>query len=167
MIDIALARLILGELERRHIAGYLRHPPDQDDAAWAEVERDQSGIRDDVDWADLVRRLPTPMSEPVPRHGEVWLADLPGGKIRPVVVRTRGSVIRYLHSVVAAPVTSTVRGIPSEVVLSAAEGLLHPCAASFDNLQLLSRSRLIRRVGVPSGATLADACRALRFDLGC
>jgi mRNA interferase MazF len=107
------------------------------------------------------------VSEPLPRHGDVWLADLPGDKIRPIVVMTRGSVIRYLHSVVAAPVTSTVRGIPSEVVLTVDEGLLHPSAANFDNLQLLSRSRLIRRVGVLSDAKLAEACRALRFALAC
>lgn len=107
------------------------------------------------------------MSDAVPGHGEVWLADLPGDTIRPIVVMTRGSVIRYLHSVVAAPVTSTVRGIPSEVVLTADEGLLHASAANFDNLQLISRSRLIRRLGVLSDAKLADACRALRFALAC
>jgi len=53
VIDIALARLILGELERRHVAGYLRQPPERDEDAWADVERDPSGIADDVDWADL------------------------------------------------------------------------------------------------------------------
>lgn len=53
VIDIALERLILGELERRHVAGYLQQPPNYDEDAWAEVERDQSGIVDDVDWADL------------------------------------------------------------------------------------------------------------------
>jgi len=53
VIDIALERLIVGELERRHVAGYLRQPPDHDEVAWAEVERDPSGIADDVDWADL------------------------------------------------------------------------------------------------------------------
>jgi hypothetical protein len=53
IIDIALARLILGELERRHVAGYMRQPPDHGEDAWAEVDRDPSGIADDVDWADL------------------------------------------------------------------------------------------------------------------
>ncbi len=53
VIDIALARLILGELERQHVAGYLRQPPDHDEDAWAEVERNPSGITDDVDWANL------------------------------------------------------------------------------------------------------------------
>jgi hypothetical protein len=53
LIDIALERLIVDELDRRHAAGYARHPPDQDEASWAEVQRDPSGIADDVDWAGL------------------------------------------------------------------------------------------------------------------
>ncbi len=107
------------------------------------------------------------MSPPLPRRGEVWLADLPGDKIRPIVVMTRGAVIRYLHSVVAAPVTSTVRGIPSEVVLTKDDGLLCASVANFDNLQLVPRSRLLRRVGALSDAKLVDACRALRFAVAC
>ncbi len=107
------------------------------------------------------------MSLAVPHRGEVWLADLPGDKIRPIVVMTRGTVIRHLHSVVVAPVTSTVRDIPSEVVLTAADGLLHASVANFDNLQLVSRVRLIRRIGALSDAKLAEACRALRFAVAC
>ncbi len=53
VIDIALSQLIVGELERRHVAGYLRQPPEHDEDVWAESERDPSGIADDVDWADL------------------------------------------------------------------------------------------------------------------
>jgi len=53
LIDIALDRLIVDELELRHAAGYLRHPPDHDEDAWAETERDPRGIADDVDWAGL------------------------------------------------------------------------------------------------------------------
>ncbi len=107
------------------------------------------------------------MTPPLPRRGEVWLADLPGDKIRPIVVMTRGAVIRHLHSVVAAPVTSTVRGIPSEVPLTRQDGLLHASVANFDNLQLIGRTRLIRRVGVLSEAKLLEACRALRFAVAC
>jgi len=107
------------------------------------------------------------MSVPLPRRGDVWLADLPGDKIRPIVVMTRGNVIRHLHSVVAAPVTSTIRGIPSEVVLTRNDGLLHASVANLDNIQLVSRARLIRRVGALSDASLADACRALRFAVAC
>ncbi len=53
VIDIALERLIVDELDRRHAAGYARQPPDADEEAWAEVRRDPSEIADDVDWAGL------------------------------------------------------------------------------------------------------------------
>jgi hypothetical protein len=53
LIDTALDRLIVDELDRRHAAGYVRHPPDREEAAWAETPRDTSGIADDVDWARL------------------------------------------------------------------------------------------------------------------
>lgn len=103
----------------------------------------------------------------IPRRGEVWLADLPGDKIRPVVVLTREPVIRYLHSVIVAPVTSTVRGIPTEVSLARDEGLLHDSVANFDNLQLVLRTRLVHPVGELSNAKLAEVCRALRFAVAC
>lgn len=107
------------------------------------------------------------MTVPVPRRGEVWLADLPGDKVRPVVVMTRSRVAGVLHSVVAAPVTSTVRDIPTEVGLSGTEGLLRDSVANFDNLQLVTRSRLLRRIGHLDDAKLADACRSLRYAVGC
>lgn len=53
LLDVALDRLIVDELERRHAAGYLRHPPEPDEDAWAEVPRDPTEIADDVDWAHL------------------------------------------------------------------------------------------------------------------
>ncbi len=53
LIDIALDRLIVDELERRHAAGYLRLPPEPGEGAWAEIERDPSAVADDVDWARL------------------------------------------------------------------------------------------------------------------
>ena len=107
------------------------------------------------------------MSVPLPRRGDVWLADLPGDKIRPVVIVTREPVIRHLHSVIVAPVTSTVRDIPTEVALAQEEGLLHESVANFDNLQLVLRALLLRRIGALSGAKLSDACRALRFATAC
>lgn len=107
------------------------------------------------------------MTVPVPRRGEVWLAEVPGDKIRPIVVMSRSRIARLLHSVIAAPVTSTVRDIPTEVALSKAEGLVRDSVANFDNLQLVSRSSLIRRIGLLGEAKLSDACRALRYAVGC
>lgn len=107
------------------------------------------------------------MMAPVPRRGEIWLVDLPGDKIRPVLVVTRSAVIPHLHSVIAAPVTSTIRGIPSELPVSEEEGLLRESVVNFDNLQLVSRSRLIRRIGALAGLKLDDACRALAQAVDC
>ena len=104
---------------------------------------------------------------PTPSRGDVWLADVPGDKVRPVVVMTRSGIVPYLHSVVVAPVTTTIRGIPTEVPLSAEEGLLRESVANLDNLQLLARSRLRRHIGVLSGAKLEEACRALRYAVAC
>ncbi len=60
LIDVALDRLILDELERRHVAGYTVQPPGPDDAAWADVERNPHEIADDVDWAQLYGVKPSP-----------------------------------------------------------------------------------------------------------
>ena len=106
-------------------------------------------------------------SPAVPRRGEVWLADIAGDKVRPVVVMTRTAVIRHLHSVVAAPVTSTIRSIPSEVPVGLAEGLLHDSVANFDNIQLVPRRWLIRRIGSLGDAKLDAACGALAQATGC
>ena len=108
-----------------------------------------------------------PPTEAVPRRGEVWLANIPGDKIRPIVVMTRSAVIRHLHSVIAAPVTSTIRSIPSEVLLGLPEGLLHESVANFDNLQLVPRRWLLRRVGGLGESKLAAACSALAQATGC
>ena len=80
---------------------------------------------------------------------------------------TRSAVIRHLHSVIAAPVTSTIRSIPSEVLLGLPEGLLHESVANFDNLQLVPRRWLLRRIGGLGEPKLAAACTALAQATGC
>lgn len=102
-----------------------------------------------------------------PRRGEVWLADIPGDKVRPIVVMTRTVVIRHLHSIIAAPVTSTIRAIPSELPLGLPEGLLHDSVANFDNTQLVPKAWLIHKIGNLGDAKLSAACRALSQATGC
>lgn len=53
LIDVALTRLISAELERRHVQGYERLPPDAESDSWAALRRDNVDIADDVDWATL------------------------------------------------------------------------------------------------------------------
>ena len=53
LIAVALDRLIVEELDRRHVAGYAEHGPGEDDHAWADLPRDPSDVADEVDWAAL------------------------------------------------------------------------------------------------------------------
>lgn len=108
------------------------------------------------------------MAEPaVPARGDVWFADVPGDKRRPVLVLTRDPMGRILHSVICAPISSHVRGIGTEVSVGPEAGLAHESAANFDNTFLLDRRRLVRRLGQASSATMRDACTALRRATGC
>lgn len=100
-------------------------------------------------------------------RGEIWWADVPGDKVRPVVVLTRERFIPRLTSLLVAPVTTRVRGIPTEVELDAADGMPRPCAANFDNVFTLSRSRFKTRVASLDQVRLAEVCQAYRFAAGC
>jgi len=107
------------------------------------------------------------VSIPVPRRGEVWWADLPDDKRRPVLVLTRDPMGAILHSVICAPVTTTARGVATEIPIGTAEGLPHPSVANFDNTLLVSRSLLIRRLGRASAQKMVEACEALAIAVGC
>ncbi|MDA8035310.1 MAG: type II toxin-antitoxin system PemK/MazF family toxin [Actinomycetota bacterium] len=104
------------------------------------------------------------MSDPAARRGEIWLAEL--DKRRPVVVLTRDPMGRVLHSVIVGPVTSTIRGLTTEVRLSEADGLRRPCVVNLDNLQLVSRARLVRRVARVAPDTLRAICAAVGEAIG-
>lgn len=104
------------------------------------------------------------MSEP--RQGEVWWAEAED-KRRPVLIVTRNDAIPVLRRLVVAPVTRTVRGIPTEVALGEAEGLPAPCAASFDNLQPVSRHLLAERAGALPSARHDAVRRALAALADC
>jgi mRNA interferase MazF len=101
----------------------------------------------------------------VVRRGEVWLADL--DKTRPVIVLTRDPLGRLLHSVIVAPVTSTIRGLSTEVPLGCCDGIRHPSVANLDTIQLLSRARFRRRIGRAQPATMTALCAALSVAVDC
>lgn len=101
-------------------------------------------------------------------RGEIRLYRFaPPDKQRPVVVLTRDSAVAYLATVTVAPVTSTVRGVPSEVALDEADGMKAPCAANLHNVITVSQQRLGRRVGRLSNVRMGEICAALRFSIGC
>jgi mRNA interferase MazF len=77
------------------------------------------------------------------------------------LVVTRDAVLPLLRTLLVAPVTSTVRGIPTEVALGPEDGLSHECAASFDNLRLVPKWVLTERAGRLAGPKTLEICRAL------
>lgn len=81
-----------------------------------------------------------------PLQGDVWWAEAEDER-RPVLVVTRSDAIPVLTWIIVAPVTRTVRDIPTEVPLGEAEGLPVACVASVDNLQPIRRSFLTSRLG--------------------
>ena len=97
-----------------------------------------------------------------PRQGEIRWAEAEEQR-RPVLVVTRSEAVPVLAGVVVAPVTRTVRDIPTEIRLGEGEGLGVECAASFDNLQRIRRSALSLRIGElgPRRALICSALGAL------
>ncbi len=101
-------------------------------------------------------------------RGDVRLYQFaPPDKKRPVVVLTRDSAVSYLATVTVAPVTSTIRGVPSEVILNEKDGMKTPCAINLHNAVTVSQQRLGKRVGQLSSLRMDEVCAALRFSLGC
>jgi mRNA interferase MazF len=84
-----------------------------------------------------------------------------------VVVLTRDSAIAYLSTVTVAPITSAIRGVPSEVVLDEEDGMKASCAVNLHNAVTISQVRLGRRVAHLSSLRMGEICAALRFSLGC
>jgi len=91
----------------------------------------------------------------------------PPDKQRPVVVLTRDSAIRYLSTVTVAPITSTIRGVPSEVLLDEEDGMRARCAINLHNAVTVSQQRLGKRVARLGPRRMSEVCSALRFSLGC
>jgi len=98
-------------------------------------------------------------------HGQVWWADL--DKVRPVVVLTRARVAPRLTRVLVAPVTSTVRGIATEVAVGAAEGVAEGSVANLDNVQLLPVDRLLRQAGTVPVERWGEFCAGMHRVLAC
>ena len=100
------------------------------------------------------------------RRGEVrWYTFARPDKKRPVLVLTRDSVLAYLGEVTVAPITSTIRDIPSEVTLSEEDGVPRDCAVNCDHLQTVSKGRVGALVTSLPPAKLAAVGRAIRFAL--
>ena len=103
-----------------------------------------------------------------PRRGEIWqYRSRAPDKRRPVVVLTRQEVLPLLRTAIVAPITSTIRGLPSEVMVGADEGLTHDSAINLDHVQTVEQRSLHGFVGALSETKMRQVCRALALATGC
>ena len=100
-------------------------------------------------------------------RGDVcWYTFKAPDKRRPVLILTRNSAIAVLNSVTVAPITSTIRTIPTEIVLTEDDGLPSACAANFDNIQTVPKGNIGERITRLSTARMKQAAAAVSFALG-
>lgn len=101
------------------------------------------------------------------RRGEVrWYRFDHPNKRRPVVILTRESVLAYLGEVTVAPVTSTIRDIPSEVPLGEPDGMPRDCAINCDHLQTVSKAKIGAVITALGSRRMAEVSQAVQFALG-
>jgi len=97
----------------------------------------------------------------------VWWGEIEDVGRRPFLVMTRSAAIPVLNSVLAAPVTQSLRNIPTELSLGPDDGMPTDCAASFDNLRVVPKAYLVDRLCALGPLRLVEACAALRSAVDC
>lgn len=103
-----------------------------------------------------------------PERGEVWWCELATVGRRPVVVLSRDAAIPRLQRTLIAPCTTTIRGLPSEVVLEPGEDPIPKrSAVNLDSVESVSLGVLVERLGRLSDARMRDICGALEVAVGC
>jgi mRNA interferase MazF len=101
-------------------------------------------------------------------RGDVRLVRFPQpDKARPVLIMTRSSAIRYLGRITVAPITSTIRGVPSEVRLDEADGMKSPCVVNLHNLVTVQKESIGARLTRLGTSRMDEVCKATAFTLGC
>jgi mRNA interferase MazF len=101
------------------------------------------------------------------KRGDIcWYTFKTPDKKRPVLILTRDSAIPVLNAVTVAPITSTIRSIPTEVVLTEEDGLPDTCAANFDNLQTVPKGNIGDRISHLTTKKMKAAALAVSFALG-
>ncbi len=100
-------------------------------------------------------------------QGEIWFAEFPDEKSRPYLVLTRQRAIDRLAAVMVAPITTRLRGLPSEVELFAEDGLRRRSVANFDNVRTIDKHHLTRRVGALAPGRWHEVCAAMQSAIDC
>lgn len=102
-----------------------------------------------------------------PDRGEIWWGEIEDIGRRPFLILTRSAAIPVLNNVVCAPITTTIRNIPSELSLDTTDGMPRPCAATMDNIRVVPKSRLVSRIVSLRPERLSDVCDTLSIAMGC
>jgi len=100
-------------------------------------------------------------------RGEVWWVEDPDAGRRPHLVLTRQAAIPVLNAYIAVPATRTIRGIPTEVLLSASDGMPEDCALSLDNVTVVPRGFFTERIARLAAERVSEVCSALAIATGC
>lgn len=104
----------------------------------------------------------------LPRRGEVWWCELPDLARRPVVVLSRDVAIPRLRRALIAPCTTTIRNLPSEVILEPGDDPVpRRCAVNLDSVESVSVATLVDRLGRLSDTRMHDVCQALEVAVDC
>jgi mRNA interferase MazF len=101
------------------------------------------------------------------KRGEIrWYQFTKPDKKRPVLLLTRDSIIKYLGEVTVAPITSTIRNIPTEVILRQNDGMIRECAVNLDHVQTVSKGKIGSLITSLSQEQMQQVKDALLFALG-
>ena len=100
------------------------------------------------------------------KRGEVrWYKFDPPDKRRPVVILTRDSVIEYLGEITVAPVTSTIRDIPTQVLLFEQDGMPRDCAINCDHVQTVAKGKIGPTITTLPADKMEEVRQAIAFAL--
>jgi len=141
----ALEKLEVRAREQQHREGYLRHPVSPGE--FSDIE-DEAGV------------------DRLMRRGEIrWYPFKTPDQKRPVLILTRNSILEVLGEV-TAPLTSTIRHIPSEVILTPEDGMPQACAINLDHVQPVSKAKVGLFITAWSEPQMDRVKTALLFALG-
>lgn len=104
----------------------------------------------------------------LPARGDVWWCEVPEGHRRPVVVLSRDTAIPRLRRAIVGPCTTTIRGIPSEVLLEPnKDPIPQPSAVNLDSVEYVPVASLVERLGRLTDDRMRQVCAALAIAVDC
>ena len=102
------------------------------------------------------------------KRGSIWMYRFKKpDKRRPVLIVSRQDVIGLINTVIVAPITTTIYGVPSEVIVGIDQGLKHDSAVNLDHIQTVSAAKLSRYIGSLNERMMEKVCLALMIATGC